>query len=111
MVRMVNISEAILEEADLESGLLEVFACVAYAIFCRDSADVDVCGVKQFEDLSQSLLCCVDSFESRILLDCLVASLVEREFFRCIWAKVVVDLASACARHAMSRPYAALLLE
>ena len=111
MACRVNVSEAILEKTDLESGLEKVFTCVLYAVFGCDSADIHIGGVKQFKDLSQRLLGRVHSFKSGVLLYGLVASLVECQFLACIWKEFFVDAASSSTCYAMRRPNAAVLLE
>ena len=97
----INISEAILEKADLESGLEKVFACVLYAVFGCDSADIYIGCVKQFKDLSQRLLSRVHAVKSGVLLYGLVASLVECQFLACIWKELLVDTASSRTCDAM----------
>ena len=101
MVCVVNISEAILEKTDLESSLEKVFACVLYTVFGGDSTHIYVSGVKQFEDLSQGLLGGVHAFESRVLLESLVASFVEGQLLTCIRKQFRMDASSSSACNAV----------
>jgi hypothetical protein len=111
MAFMINVSDTVLEEVDLESSLLQVFAGVADAVFGGDSAYIYVCGVQKFENLSKRLSCIIYSLEAGVLLDCLVASLVEGEFFGSIRKKVCVYFSSMGSGNAVRRPDASLLLE
>ena len=77
---------------DFETGLLQVFASVAYAVFCCNSADIDIRGVKKFQNLSERLLCVVLCFEARVLLGSFVATFVKGEFLAGIWRKTFMDL-------------------
>lgn len=108
---MIHICYAVLEQADLESGLEEIFAGVPYAVFCRDAAYINILGVEQFKDFPKRLSGIVGAFESGILLDGLVAAFVECEFFSSIWAQVFMYLTSSVAGYAMWRPYSALSSE
>ena len=76
----------------LESGLLQVFASVAYAVFRCDAADIDISGVKKFQNLSERLLCVVLCFEARVLLGCFFATFVKGKLFAGIWRKTFMDL-------------------
>ena len=77
---------------DFETGLLQVFASVAYAVFCCDSADIDISGVKKFKNFSERLLCVVLCLETRVLLGCFVVTFVKGEFLAGIWRKTFMDL-------------------
>ena len=111
MTVFVYIGKAVGENMDFESGLTEGLTGVSYAEFCGDSADIYISCIKKLKDLRQRLVCAVCGFESGVLFHSLVASLVECKLFTCIWQKVGMDLASMGPCHAMSRPYAPLLLE
>ena len=111
MAFVIYISDTVLEKVDLESGLLQVFAGVADAVFGGDSAYIYICGVEEFQDLSERLSCIVHSLETGVLLDCLVASLVEGEFFGSIRKKVCMYLSSMGSGNAVRRPDSSLLLE
>ena len=58
----VNIADAVLEKTDLETGLHEVFASVAYAVLGCDSAYLYISCVEQFQNLSERLAGIVDTF-------------------------------------------------
>ena len=64
MTVMVYISDAFLEKMHLETGLEQVLACVADAIFGGDTADMHISSVQELQDFSKSLSCVVDAFES-----------------------------------------------
>ena len=68
MAFMIYISDTVLEEVDLESSLLQVFAGVADAVFGGDSAYIYIGGVKKLENFSKSLSSLIHAVESGILL-------------------------------------------
>ena len=107
----VDICQTILQKADLESGLEEVFTSVSYTVFCRYAADIYLFGIKELEDLTKRLFCCIDTVETRVLFFCPVTSLVKGQLFAGIWLQILMDVSAACACHAVGRPNAALLLE
>ena len=76
----------------LESGLLQVFASVAYAVFRCDAADIDISGVKKFKNFSERLLCVVLCFEARVLLGSFVATFVKGKLFAGIWRKTFMNM-------------------
>ena len=92
----------------LESGLQQVFTCIANAIFRCDSADIDVSRVQQLKNLSKGLAGCIHSVKPRILLHLLVASFVECQFFGGIRKEVLMDFTSVSSRYTMRRPDAAV---
>ena len=104
---MVYISNAVLEKMDFESGFMKVFASIADTEFGSDSAHIYIGGVEKLENLSKRLSGGIDAFISRILLLCLVTSLVESKFLCCIRQKVCVDFASMCAGDAVRGPCSA----
>ena len=108
---MIYICYAVFKKMNLETCLHKVFAGIAYAVFGRDAADIYICCVKKLQNLAEGLACAVCSFKSGILLHALVAALVKGKLFRCVRKKVLVDLSSMSAGHAVGRPYASLLLE
>ena len=91
---MLHICKAVLEKSDLETCLMQVFACVSYTIFCCNAAYIYVCCIQKFQDFAQGLSCTVHSFESRVLFDSLVASLVEDQFLLSVRHQVCMDLTS-----------------
>ena len=101
---MVYICKAILQKMDLESGLEEILACVADAVFCCDSAYVYISCVEQFQNLSERLAGIVYTFITGVLLNGLVASFVESELFACVWKQVFMDLSAAGTGYAVRRP-------
>ena len=104
---MVYICKAILQKMDLESGLEEILACVADAVFRSDAADVYISCVEQFQNLSERLAGIVYTFITGVLLNGLVASFVESELLACVWKQVFMNLSSTGAGYAVGRPYAA----
>ncbi len=62
--RVIHIGDAVLEQMNLETGLEQVLACVADAIFGGDTADMHISSVQELQDFSKSLSCVVDAFES-----------------------------------------------
>ena len=97
----VYICDAVLEKMYLEAGFLEVFAGIADAVLCSDTAYIYVSGVKKLENFRQWLSCIVYSFKSRILFGVAVASYVKSQLFAGIWSKALMNLASSGACHAM----------
>ena len=108
---MIHISNAVLEKVDLESGLHEIFACVADAVLRRDAAYVYVRCVKKPKDFAKGLTSIVHSVKARILFKSLVASLVKCQLFVYIWNQIGVDFTSTGSCNAVRRPYAAVFLE
>lgn len=88
----INICETFGEQMDFESCLLQVFACVAYAVFRCDAADIDISGVKKFKNFSERLLCVVLCFEARVLLGSFVATFVKGKLFAGIWRKTFMNM-------------------
>jgi hypothetical protein len=111
MARVVNISEAFLEQTDFEAGLEKVLASVPYAVFCCDSAHIYLFCVEEFEYLSERLSRFVLALKSGVLLLGLVASLVKCQLFAGVRLQILMDVSAACACNAVRRPYASLLLE
>lgn len=101
MTVFVYIGKAVGENMDFESGLTEGLTGVSYAEFCGDSADVDVCCVKHFQDLAKCLFSAVLTFKTRVLLLRFIASFVKDEFFAGIWGETFVDLRSMGAGNAV----------
>ena len=77
---------------DFESCLLQVFACVADAVFCCDAADIDISGVKEFQNFSEGLLCVILSLESRVLLGSFVATFVKGKLLADILCETLMDM-------------------
>ena len=103
---MVYICDAVLEKMDLESGFQKIFASVTDAELSCYSAYIYIGGVKELENLSKRLSGGIDAFISRILLLCLVTSLVESKFLCRVRHKVCVDFASMGAGDAVRGPCA-----
>ena len=64
MAFAVHIRSAVFKKMNLESCLQKVLASVADAVFGRNAADIYICGVQQFENLTQSLSCFIGSVKS-----------------------------------------------
>ena len=108
---VVHISKAILMKVYLEACLQQIFTGVTYTEFSCNSADMNICGVEQVKDFLERLSGIVYSFETGVLLDCLVTSLEESKFLYSIRLQVVMYFSASCAFYAMGRPDAALFLE
>jgi hypothetical protein len=96
--------KAVFEQMHLVACVEKAFASVAYAEFSSYSADIDICGVEQFKNLPERLVCSVQAFESGVLFLFTAASLVECKLFACIWEEIVMDFTSVCSGHAVGRP-------
>ena len=108
---MIYVCQTVLEKVDFESGLKQVFAGVPHAIFGSNTAYIYICGVKQFKNLTKRLVCIVDSFESRILLNSLVATFVESQFLDSIRLELFVDFSSVCPCNAVRWPDSSIFLK
>ena len=104
-------AEAILKNCHLETRLKQVFRGVADAIFRGYPRQVNYLCSKQLQNFVQALPRTVAAVESGILLLRGVASFIEGQLLLHEWKKILVDLASAGAGHAVRGPGAALLHE
>ena len=111
MPLMSDISKALRKYMYLESCLVQVCACILYAVLCRYAAHIYVSRVKQLQDFSQRLLCIIHALESGVLFHSFVASLIEGQLFLDIRRQSLMYLASVGAGYAMCRPDAALCFE
>ena len=92
MTFKVYIGEAVCEEMYSESGILEIFASVADAVFCGYSADIYVGGIKKFKNLSKGLLCIIKRFKTRVLLGSFIAAFVKSKLFADVWCEAFMNL-------------------
>ena len=111
MSLVIDISERLLQDRDGETCLQQVLSRVADTEFRRDADNQHAPHVEDFQHLGKGLAGGVAAFETRILLERLVAAFAEDAGFVGKRLEVVVDLGAARPADAVGRPRSPLLRE